>query len=79
MAAPPADILCCPEDVRACPGDRHPETRLCPRCRIPLCQRCYESLAALQPPPMALANDNFWGYTTDIIQRYRVRWMMSVV
>ncbi len=24
---------------------------------------------------MGLANDNFWGYATDLIVRYRVRWM----
>ena len=24
---------------------------------------------------MALGNDNFWGYTTDLIVRYRVRWI----
>ena len=28
---------------------------------------------------MALANDNFWGYTTDIIQRYRVRWIEAAI
>jgi len=25
--------------------------------------------------PMALANDNFWGYTCDIIAMYKVRWI----
>ena len=25
--------------------------------------------------PMALANDNLWGYTSDIIAKYKVRWI----
>ena len=25
--------------------------------------------------PEALANDNFWGYVTDILYKYRVRWI----
>ena len=24
---------------------------------------------------MALANDNMWGYVTDLITRYQVRWI----
>ena len=25
--------------------------------------------------PMALVNDNYWGYTTEFIYRYEVRWI----
>ena len=25
--------------------------------------------------PMALANDHLWGYTTDIITKFKVRWI----
>ena len=28
---------------------------------------------------MALCNDNFWGYTTDIISRYHVRWIEAAI
>ena len=29
--------------------------------------------------PMALSNDNFWGYTTDIITRFQVRWIEAAI
>ena len=28
---------------------------------------------------MALCNDNFWGYTTDIIYKYKVRWIEAAI
>ena len=28
---------------------------------------------------MCLANDNLWGYSSDIIVRYKVRWIEAVV
>ena len=65
-------VLCCPEDVQPCEHGHGP-TEFCSRCRIPLCRHCFQLLAARQPVPMALAKDNFWGYTADIIYRYRVR------
>lgn len=29
--------------------------------------------------PMMLCNDNFWGYTTDLLYRYQVRWIESAI
>ena len=29
--------------------------------------------------PMALANDNFIGYTTDLIPRFKVRWLEAAI
>ena len=28
---------------------------------------------------MALCNDNFWGYTSDIIFKYKVRWLEAAI
>ena len=28
---------------------------------------------------MALCNDNFWGYASDIIYKYQVRWLEAAV
>ena len=28
---------------------------------------------------MVLANDNFWGYTTDLIHKYKVRWLEAAI
>ena len=28
---------------------------------------------------MSLCNDNFWGYTTDIITKYQVRWIETAI
>jgi hypothetical protein len=74
-------LLCCPGDVAPC--ERHVgSTDICGDCRIPLCTRCFEQLqfypaAAGWTPeiPMALGHDNFWGYTTDLVVRYKVRWI----
>ena len=29
--------------------------------------------------PMGLCNDNFWGFTSDIIYKYRVRWIEAAI
>ena len=40
-----------------------------------MCQKSEPSII-----PMALGNDNYWGYTTDILYRYEVRWIeMAIV
>ena len=28
---------------------------------------------------MVLANDNFWGYTTDLIYRFKVTWLEAAI
>ena len=70
--------LCCPEDVEHC-GDSHPAHVLCERCEFPVCFRCYHIMvhnsAQHVGVPMALCNDNMWGYTTSIIVQHKVRWI----
>ena len=29
--------------------------------------------------PMVMANDNFWGYTSDILFRYKVKWLEAAI
>ena len=77
---PPLLLLCCPEDVAHC-GRDHARHALCRRCEVPLCFHCF---LGLQPKtahaiPMALGNDNFWGYTSDIIAKYQVRWIEAAI
>jgi len=73
-------LLCCPEDVRC--EKAHAKHQLCPECLIPICKTCH--LAAWSQKcnyriPMALANDNFWGYTTSLISQYQVRWIEAAI
>jgi len=78
----PISLLCCPEDVERSAGCKHAENVLCGACRIPLCSTCWVrgwSCASRHRIPMALANDNFFGYSTDILTRYRVRWIEAAI
>ena len=52
--------------------------RLCDRCRVPVCSSCSMGLAQAHGKsnaPMALANDNWYGYVQEIIARLDVRWI----
>jgi len=78
------DLICCPEDVLPTAACRH-ETKtsvherhiVCKHCMIPICDECYEFIhqAPLYASPMALANDNFIGYTYETILKYKVTWL----
>ena len=55
---------------------------VCSACRIPLCAACIDQMplcrahAGRVPQiPMALGHDCYWGYTTDLIVRFKVRWI----
>ena len=75
-------VLCCSEDVRITGRCNHDSTILCPACEIPLCSTCWRMCEKSEPGiiPMALGNDNYWGYTTEFIYRYEVRWIeMAIV
>jgi hypothetical protein len=64
------EMLCCPEDVIHC-GGKHDQHLICQRCQVPVCKECYMPLCHQRDAgiPMALCNDNFWGYTTHIITK----------
>ena len=69
-------LLCCPEDIElntyTC---KHPEYEVCKQCRVPVCHNCEILLWQGRGIPMALGNDNMWGYVTSLIARYKVRWI----
>ena len=69
-------ILCCPEDITPGPSCRHAQHGLCRNCQVPICTDCWWKSRSEKYNfriPMALANDNFIGYTSDIIARYKAR------
>ena len=78
------DLICCPEDVKRIANCQH-QTKckidehhiLCKHCLVPVCDDCFVHInkAPLYASPMALANDNFIGYTRDTILRYKVSWI----
>ena len=69
-------ILCCPEDIR-CTRQHLEAHALCYQCEIPLCRSCFFTSQQRDAYgiPEAMANDNFSGYVTDVIYKYKVRWI----
>ena len=76
-------ILCCPEDVNARKSKRcrHNDDVLCAHCEIPVCFKCEDKWRKGQNHkiPMALGNDNLWGYTSDILVKYKVTWLEAAI
>ena len=75
-------LICCPEDVTRDPHCNHDAKTLCKYCSIPLCHKCKLQICYYPYKgniPMALANDNFWGYSNDIIWKYKVRWIEAAI
>ena len=70
-------IICCPTDIKCAEDHNRFEIRDC--CLLPLCYRCFN--ISRNPSedqckiPRALANDNFYGFPSDTVVRYRVRWI----
>jgi len=76
------EVLCCPEDCEKTDRCKHPDGQLCKFCRIPLCWQCAEKITKEHGDksiPMSLCNDNFWGYTCDLIAKYQVRWIEAAI
>ena len=72
-------IVCCPEDVQ-CPNCSHDRAEICGQCLIPLCKECHACFThSPDVIPAGLCNDNLWGYTTEIISRYKVRWPEAAI
>ena len=67
------ELLCCPEDVHC--EENHPPEEICKKCQVPICSECHKLLTKCLDVPMALANDNMWGYISSIIMQYQVRWI----
>ena len=69
-------LICCPEDVR-CGLCAENALQLCEACELPLCRNCLEHMCKQDAGavPEALANDNWFGYPTELLYTYRVRWI----
>ena len=74
-------LLCCPEDVIRCKTCTRKKQELCRKCKIPLCRECAACVVKKKTSsiPMVLANDNFWGYTTDLLFKYKVTWLEAAI
>ena len=60
----------------------HDATVICPDCCVPVCRRCERKLKGTHGNfgvPMALANDNLWGYVSHVIYKHKVRWIEAAV
>ena len=55
--------------------------RLCAHCQVPVCTRCRVGLASYASDsesgtiPMALANDNYYGYALKLLVEKRITWL----
>ena len=70
------EIICCPEDVECDAHERG--SIICGKCRVPVCRTCRKRLDVqhiVLGIPMALANDNFYGYAPEFIYKRRVRFI----
>ena len=83
-AAKEVELFGCPEDWVCKHAERHAAEEkfkgvlLCEGCTLPVCKSCATKLATAKGRnnvPMALANDNWYGYVQDIIARYDARWI----
>ena len=75
-------LLCCPEDAVPSLRCRHADHVLCHNCQVPICTSCWWKFWSEKYDhriPMALANDNFIGYTSEIIARFKVRWLEAAI
>ena len=74
-------LLCCPEDVHRCEDCKGQSRSICDSCSIPLCVECAQCIVhgRRKEIPMALCNDNFWGYTSDLIFKYQVTWLEAAI
>ena len=69
-------LLCCPEDCR-CKHCAQGSLQLCEACELPLCRNCLENMCKQNAcaVPEALANDNWFGYPTELLYTHKVRWI----
>ena len=69
-------LICCPEDLR-CEHCTANALHLCEACEVPLCRSCVEHMCKQNAcaVPEALANDNWFGYPTELLYTHSVRWI----
>ena len=67
-------LLCCPED-QECSRECMDQRKLCSLCRIPICKKCGPGLTSGKAVPIALANDNWYGYADNFIYENNMTWI----
>ena len=69
-------IVCCPEDLR-CTACDVGNGQLCETCELPICHQCLVQMfdKHVLAVPQALANDNWYGYPTELLYKHKVRWI----
>ena len=69
-------IVCCPEDLR-CTACDVGNGQLCETCELPICHQCLVQMfdKRVLAVPQALANDNWYGYPTELLYKHKVRWI----
>ncbi|CAK9020583.1 unnamed protein product [Durusdinium trenchii] len=69
-------IVCCPEDLR-CTACDVGNGQLCETCELPICHQCLVQMfdQRVLAVPQALANDNWYGYPTELLYKHKVRWI----
>ena len=80
-------LLCCPEDIARCGRcSKSPnKAQICRQCQVPVCTRCYLHMREIARKqcftvvPLGLCNDNFWGYTTSLLNTLNVRWIEAAI
>ena len=72
-------LSCCPEDVERSGNCTHDASFVCPCCRIPFCNNCYQLALQKQPIPRCLANDNVIGYVHEYIVKHKVTWLEATI
>ena len=75
-------MLCYPEDAALVSRCTRAPHVLRGHCRVPMCHDCWWKSRGEKYGrriPVALTNDNFAGYASDIISRYTVRWLEAAV
>ena len=72
------DFLCCPEDHH-CEFKCQEHSRLCYKCRIPVCRTCMKILHRNDIVPQGLCNDNWHGFLEAWIYANKITWMEKTV
>ena len=72
-------ILCCLEDVEKGSECRHDDDAVCWKCKIPICNECFQLLLRGQKIPKAICNDNYISYQHQFIVQKRVTWLEATV
>ena len=76
------DVVCQRQSFHMGESDQSPFCRkLCNSCQVPICERCRRGLTSYAAEadsgtiPMAIANDNYYGYALKLLVQKRITWL----